>query len=186
MSKKLLKLKDLVPDDANFNKGSEFGNGLIEKSLSKFGAGRSILIDKNNRIIAGNKTIENAASIGLENVIVVETDGKEIVAVKRTDVDLNTKKGREMALADNATAKANIEWDVDNLSDWVNEIPVEEWGVDGFEKLAEEHSALVEESIQPVSYAHFLISVDINQVDRVLPLIQQIKNLGCEVESNVN
>lgn len=187
MSKKLLKLKDLVPDDANFNKGSEFGNGLIEKSLSKFGAGRSILIDKNNRIIAGNKTIENAAGIGLENVIVVETDGKEIVAVKRTDVDLNTKKGREMALADNATAKANIEWDIEELGKWADDIPVGDWGVDGFESAYSEAGApLIEETIQPVSYAHFLISVDINQVDRVLPLIQQIKNLGCEVESNVN
>ena len=38
-----LKLSDLTPDDKNYNKGSEFGNSLIEKSLRKFGAGRSIL-----------------------------------------------------------------------------------------------------------------------------------------------
>jgi hypothetical protein len=42
----------------------------------------------------------------LEDVIVVETTGNQIVAVKRTDIDLDSKKGREMALADNATAKA--------------------------------------------------------------------------------
>jgi hypothetical protein len=103
---KSIKIKDLVPDDKNYNKGTEFGGSLIEKSLRKLGAGRSILLDKNNRIIAGNKTIENAGAIGLEDVIVVETTGNQIVAVKRTDIDLDSKKGREMALADNATAKA--------------------------------------------------------------------------------
>jgi len=56
---KTIKISDLTPDDKNFNKGSEFGNSLIEKSFRRFGAGRSILLDKNNRIIAGNKFIEN-------------------------------------------------------------------------------------------------------------------------------
>ena len=98
----------LIPDDRNFNKGTEYGQHLIEESLRKFGAGRSILLDKNNRIIAGNKTVENAAIIGIDNVIIVETDGNQIVAVKRKDIDLDTAKGRELALADNATGKANL------------------------------------------------------------------------------
>ena len=125
-----LKISDLTPDDKNYNKGSEFGNSLIEKSLRKFGAGRSILIDKNNRIIAGNKTIENAASIGLDDIIVVETTGNQIVAVKRMDIDLDSKKGRELALADNASAKANINWDFEAINfDW-NETEITEWGLD--------------------------------------------------------
>jgi hypothetical protein len=122
----------LVPDDKNFNKGNEYGQHLIEESLRKFGAGRSILIDKNNRIIAGNKTIENAANVGLENVIVVETDGNQIVAVKRKDIDLDSARGRELALADNATGKADLEWDIDAIkaaSEQFNIIP-EDWGVD--------------------------------------------------------
>ena len=125
-----LKISDLTPDDKNYNKGSEFGNSLIEKSLRKFGAGRSILIDKNNRIIAGNKTIENAGSIGLDDVIVVETTGNQIVAVKRMDIDLDSKKGRELALADNASAKANINWDFEAINfDW-NETEIKEWGLE--------------------------------------------------------
>ena len=48
------KLTELIPDDKNFNKGTGPRPGpLIENSLRKFGAGRSILLDKNNRIIAG-------------------------------------------------------------------------------------------------------------------------------------
>lgn len=128
MSVKKATIQELIPDDANFNRGNEFGESLIEKSFQKFGAGRSILLDKNNKVIAGNKSLQKYVETGGNGVLVIETDGTEIVAVKRTDVDLNTKKGREMALADNASAKANIEWDVDTLTEW--EMPVAEWGID--------------------------------------------------------
>lgn len=125
------KISELIPDDKNFNKGTEYGNSLIEKSLRQFGAGRSILLDKNNRIIAGNKTIENANAIGLEDVIIVETTGDKIVAVKRTDIDLDSPRGRELALADNATAKQNIEWDKDLLAACYIEMDIDpkDWGV---------------------------------------------------------
>ena len=133
---KQTKIDELIPDDKNFNKGTEFGNSLIEKSLRKFGAGRSVLIDKNNRIIAGNKTIENASAIGLDDVIVVETDGKKIVAVKRTDIDLDSKEGRELALADNQTSAVNFSIDEDVLKDVSDELEIDlgEWGVSFEEK----------------------------------------------------
>ncbi len=124
---KQLKINDLIPDAENFNTGNEFGEALIEKSFSKFGAGRSILIDKNNRVIAGNKSLQKFVEGGGLNVVTVETTGNDIVAVKRTDIDLNTKRGREMALADNATAKANISWDAEKLAKW--DVPTDEWGV---------------------------------------------------------
>ena len=133
------KISDLIPDDRNFNVGSEFGNSLIEKSLRKFGAGRSILIDKNNKIIAGNKTVENSAAIGLEDVLIVESDGTKLIAVKRTDIDLNTKRGREMALADNASAKANITWDFENINLEFDTQECKDWGVIDFTEVEAEN-----------------------------------------------
>ena len=127
---KHIKISELIPDDKNFNKGSQFGNSLIEKSFTKFGAGRSILLDKNNRIIAGNKSVENASAIGMEDVQIVESDGKRIIAVKRTDIDLDSPEGREMALADNAAAKANIIFDAELVEAELGEAVCEEWGVD--------------------------------------------------------
>ena len=129
MAKKI-KLSELIYDDKNFNKGSEIGGQLIEKSLRKFGGGRSILIDKNNRIIAGNKTIENAANIGIDDIEVIESDGKRLIAVKRTDIDLDSPEGREMALADNASAKANIVIDAQIVEAELGEAICVEWGVD--------------------------------------------------------
>jgi hypothetical protein len=121
-----VKAKDLIHDDKNFNKGSEVGAELIKKSFSKFGAGRSILLDKNNRIIAGNKSVEFS---GIDDVQIVESDGTKLIAVKRTDIDLDTPLGREMALADNASAKANIVFDAELIEAELGEAICVEWGM---------------------------------------------------------
>ena len=125
-------IKDLKFDDKNFNKHTEYGMSLLEKSLKENGAGRSILIDKDNNIIAGNGIIEAAGQAGLEKVKIVETTGDEIIAVKRTDLKLDSKKGREMALADNATAAADLEWNEGVLAAETDRygINTDDWGVD--------------------------------------------------------
>lgn len=118
-------IHEIIPDNANANRGTLEGRELLNKSFRELGAGRSILLDKNNRIIAGNKSTEAAIEAGLNEVIVVETDGDVLVAVKRTDLDLSTKKGRDMALADNVTGEKNLSWDESALQ-YVSE----RWGVD--------------------------------------------------------
>lgn len=106
-----LKITDVKQDDNNFNKGTKRGGIMMRHSIETLGLGRSILLDKDNNIIAGNKTQETARALGFKDVIVVETDGSQVVAVKRTDLSLNSEKGREMALADNKTAQENIDLD---------------------------------------------------------------------------
>jgi len=125
------KVTDLVQDDKNFNRGTKEGQKLMDASLSRFGAGRSILIDKNNRIIAGNKTAQTYQGLGKDKIRIIETTGDELIAVKRTDVDLDSKEGREMALADNATGMVNLAWD-EGMIDAVGEefgFNPEDWGV---------------------------------------------------------
>lgn len=129
-------IESLVPDNKHFNKGTEYGDRLMDESLRKFGLARSIVIDKNNRIIAGNKTAEKAADIGFTDVLVVEVDGNQLVAVKRKDIDLDSAKGRELALADNATNKANLAWD-ESLIEEVSQqwgFEPQDWGVDVFQQ----------------------------------------------------
>lgn len=123
-------IADLKFDDKNFNRHTSYGMSLIEKSLRENGAGRSILIDKDGNIIAGNGIVESAGQIGLDKVKVVETTGDEIIAVKRTDISLNSKKGRKMALADNSTARADLEWDFDNIMSELTPEEAKEWGVE--------------------------------------------------------
>ena len=126
-----MKITDLVPDGNNYNKGTDEGAKMLRKSLKKLGAGRSVLIDANGNVVAGNKTLEAAKAAGIDEVVVVKTNGRQLVAVQRTDLDLNSEQGREMALADNATAKANIAWDFAALeTDGWGADELEGWGVE--------------------------------------------------------
>lgn len=129
-------IKDLVQDDKNFNMGTEQGKILMDRSFENFGAGRSVLIDKNNRIIAGNKTAKIAEEHGIKKVRVIETTGEELVVVKRTDIDLDSRKGREMALADNMTSKVNQKLDYNEIRSCVDELQMdtEAWGIKDLEK----------------------------------------------------
>ena len=110
-------ITELRFDKKNANKGTPRGRGMLEKSLQKLGCGRSILIDKNNQIIAGNKTTECAGEIGFKKIRVIETDGNELIAVKRMDLDLDTdKKARELAFADNRTSEVSISWNPEEIA----------------------------------------------------------------------
>jgi len=115
MEAKQTKLDALIPDHANANKGTERGRYALEASLRQYGAGRSILLDKNGRIIAGNKTAEVAADVGLDDVLIVQTDGKQIVAVQRTDLDIDSEAGRGLAYADNRVGQLDLEWDAEQV-----------------------------------------------------------------------
>ena len=110
------KYDGIQPDRKNANKGTERGRYMVEASLRETGAGRSILLDKDGRIIAGNKTFEAASDIGLP-VRVVETDGTELVAVKRTDLDLDDDTGtaRKLAYYDNRAAQVGLDWSPEQL-----------------------------------------------------------------------
>lgn len=68
----------LQQDAHNFNKGTDEGRRLMDKSFQELGAGRSILLDKDNNIIAGNKSQEAAIRAGIKRVRVIETDGCKV------------------------------------------------------------------------------------------------------------
>lgn len=116
MSKEIKTISDLTPDNKNANKGTQRGGGLLENSLQSYGAGRSVLADKNGNLIAGNKTVESAVSVGMNDVIVVQSDGTKLVVVQRTDLDINSKEARGLAISDNRVAELNLDWDTDVLT----------------------------------------------------------------------
>lgn len=173
------RITDLVGDNHNFNKGTQYGDHLMDESLRQFGLGRSILIDKNNRIIAGNKTTEKAGELGFEDVLIVETDGKTLIAVKRTDIDLDSKAGRELALADNATSKANLEWDEAALEAVAAEFDFDpaDWGV----AIGEVESGEDKEEAPKKEISTRLI-VECKDVTKLSMLYSELQDRGFEVE----
>jgi hypothetical protein len=102
----------LRTDQHNANKGTKRGRELLEQSLKELGAGRSILVDKDGNVIAGNKTLEMAQKLGLK-VRIIEAGRDELVAVQRPDLDLTDGAGeaRRLAYLDNRVAELDLEWD---------------------------------------------------------------------------
>lgn len=129
---KIINIEELAQDAHNFNKGTEEGQQLVERSFKELGAGRSVLIDKHGNIIAGNKSQRAAIAAGIKKVRIIETTGDELVAVQRTDIDIDSKEGRELALLDNLTQQVNLEWDKAELDAVAVEqgIDLPDWGWD--------------------------------------------------------
>ncbi|ADZ31605.1 ParB-like partition protein [Planktothrix phage PaV-LD] len=74
--------------------------------------------------MAGNGAFEEAGQLGIERVIVVETTGNEIVAVKRTN--LTAEQKTQFAIADN-TASDFSTWDYEILEELASEVDLSEF-----------------------------------------------------------
>ena len=85
---------------------------MIVDSLHEVGAARSIVIDEDDVILAGNGTVEAAGEAGIERVRVIEADGEEIIAVRRRG--LTKPQKRRLSLFDNRTAEL-ADWDAEAL-----------------------------------------------------------------------
>ena len=132
-TEQVVDIDSLQQDTHNFNRGTEQGQELMEKSFSELGAGRSILVDKNGNIIAGNKSQKAAKAAGIKKVRIIETTGDELVAVKRTDIDIDSAEGRKMALLDNLTTQVNLAWDpseIDAVSSEIEGFDPSDYGFD--------------------------------------------------------
>lgn len=120
-------------DKRNYRRHDKKNKSLIKKSLEKFGAGRSIVVDAEGEIIGGNGVYEQAKKIGLKTRI-VETDGSELVVVKRTDLKTDDEKRKALAVMDNSTSDTSefdmelltADFTVDELEDFGIELPEEE------------------------------------------------------------
>ena len=119
---------DLIQDKHNYRKHSDTNKARIKKSIDEAGLGRSVVIDADGVLIAGN---------GVQQVIdkdtpvrVIETDGTELVVVKRTDLHTDDPRRKTLALADNATSD-DVEWDTVAMeADGWDADSAGEWGVD--------------------------------------------------------
>lgn len=106
-------LRDLTPDSRNARTHTPRNVGTIVSALHEVGAARSIVIDDDGVILAGNATVEAAAEAGITKVQVVDADGETIIAVRRRG--LTAQQKTRLALADNRAAEL-ADWDTDVLA----------------------------------------------------------------------
>ena len=92
-------MQEIKFDERNYRKHSKKNKSIIKKSLKELGAGRSVVIDSEDCLVAGNGVYEQAQALKMP-VRVVETDGSELVVVKRTDLKTSDEKRKRLALSD--------------------------------------------------------------------------------------
>jgi DNA modification methylase len=126
-------VKDLKSDHKNARRRTDRSASLIAESLKRFGAARSIVIDEDGRILAGNGTVEGAKKAGIDKLRIIEAEGDELIAVRRAGLTEDQKVG--LALADNRSSDLS-EWDNEMLRQLSEEHDLTPWFEDG-ELLAE-------------------------------------------------
>jgi hypothetical protein len=117
-------IQDLKPDHKNARRRTDRSSSMIAESLKRFGAARSIVIDENGRVLAGNGTVEGAKAAGITKVRIIEAAGDELIAVQRTDLTEDEKIG--LALADNRTSDLS-DWDDRVLRQLAEEQDISSW-----------------------------------------------------------
>ncbi len=95
-------IESLTPDPENVRLHPERNKKAVAASLRRFGAGRSIVLDRNDKIVAGNETVNSASANGFTEVLVIEPKPGQLVAVKRSGWTKAEAMG--YAIADNQTA----------------------------------------------------------------------------------
>lgn len=131
-------------DARNYRKHNDKNKKLIQKSLKECGAGRSIVIDNEGEIIAGNGIYEQAQKLGLKTKV-IETDGSELVVVKRTDLQTDDAKRKQLAVMDNSTSDSS-EFDFELLQEDFEVDTLEDWGIDANFSL-EDESEIIEDEV---------------------------------------
>jgi DNA modification methylase len=102
----------LQPDPRNARRHPEANQAVIRQSLEEVGGGRSILVDGDNIIRAGNGVYEQARALGLK-IRIIEATRDELIAVKRSD--LVGELAERAAILDNRAGEL-AEWDADVLA----------------------------------------------------------------------
>jgi len=131
MADNILPLDAIEFDPQNARRRTERSSSMIRESLQQFGPLRSLVGQKlpDGRIIvrAGNGTKEEAASVGIDKVRVIERKADELVIVVADDLD--ESKWKSYAIADNRSSDLS-EWDTDVLSELAQEVELGEWFTD--------------------------------------------------------
>lgn len=139
-----MQIKDLKQDRRNYRKHNQRNLDLIKKSVTEVGLGRSVVIDNENEIVCGNglvSTLDKNTPIK-----VVETDGSELVVVKRTDLQTDDAKRKQLAVMDNSTSDSS-EFDFELLQEDFDTEELEDWGLDVDFAIEEEEKEVIEDEV---------------------------------------
>lgn len=132
-------LSTLSADPHNINRHTERGHKLVEQSIRKRGVARPGFAahdkDGNLVMLGGNlSSLEVPAGIGLDEAVLVYTDGTRPIVHVRTDLDAGSDEARLLALEDNVSGVQSYDPDITELAELVE--------IEGFDEIISEREYL--------------------------------------------
>lgn len=149
----------------------------IANSITKFGFNDPLgVCGENNIVLEGNGRIEAAKKLGIRELPCVRLD------------HLNDEEKRAYVIAHNSL---NLETGFDDnvLYDELKRLQNYDFRNFGLEpdKYLQTFIRVQNRVLQPIRYVHYLISLPVNENDKILPFIENIKKIeGAEIESTTN
>lgn len=162
---------DITFDKRNYRRHSDANKRVIKRSLEECGAGRSVLLDADNSLIAGNGVYEQAQKLKLP-VRVIETDGKELIALKRTDLHTDDERRRLLALADNAASDTS-DFDIELLQEDFDVETLTDFGIELKDEDFETEPTNLDAELEEKPFSCKITFVDKNQLDEFVACFQQ-------------
>ena len=145
----------------------------IANSIKSFGFKQPLVIDKDNNIVAGHGRLLAAVKLGMSEVPCIIAD------------DLTPEEIQAYRLADNKTNESP--WDFELLDLELKDIFDIDMADFGFLDIDNENLLLEKTELKPYKKVHYLISLDLNLNDKLIPFIDEIKSIvGVEIESTLN
>lgn len=142
-----MKFEDLKFDKRNYRRHNEKNRDLIKKSINEVGFGRSIVVDNENEIICGNGVVSQIAKS--TPIKVIETNGSELIVVKRTDLQTNDEKRKQLAVMDNSASDTS-DFDIELLKEDFSIDELADFGISVFEPSEIDVDKFFEDSEQKV------------------------------------
>lgn len=169
------KVSELTPYDKNAKKHDAKQIANVAQSIKEIGWKQPLVVDANGVVIVGHCRLLAAKKLKQKEVPCVVAD------------DLTDEQIRKYRILDNKLAESP--WDEDMLR-----VDLDGLDFDGFDldlpwpaQEDEDGAADIEESaLSPYQHVHYLVTVDVNDNDRFLPLIEQLRDMGAEVKETRN
>ncbi len=102
----VVSIDDLTPDPANTRTHPERNRQAMSASIRRFGPARSIVIDGKGIVRAGNGTIEEAKANGCQEVLIIDPEPGQLVAVRRKD--WSPSEGTAYSISDNRSTDLSL------------------------------------------------------------------------------
>lgn len=170
-----MSVKELKPYAKNTKKHDKTQIANVAESIKQYGFVQPIVVDKDNNIVIGHCRYEAAKKLKLGTVPCVCVD------------ELTDEQVKALRIVDNKSNESS--WDMDFLADELAEIDMNGFDFDfGINAIDENDIPNVEEKeLKPYKKVHYLITLDINENDKIIDLIKQIESVGgVEVDSTLN